>query len=65
MLSRNQLTELPTTIGLLTNLRAVNLDENEISYLPPDVCEALKNPPVILRMNQKFQKLFIRSGAVI
>ena len=37
VLSRNQIVELPPTFGLLTNLRAVNLDENEISYLPPDV----------------------------
>lgn len=37
ILNNNKLTELPTSIGLLRNLRTLNLDENQLIDLPPDV----------------------------
>ncbi len=43
VLSRNQITEIPSTIGLMKNLRAFNLDENEVTCLPPDVSKLKKN----------------------
>ena len=37
ILSKNKIEELPTNIGLLRNLRTLNLDENNLKSLPSDV----------------------------
>lgn len=46
MLSHNYIDELPPTIGLLRNLQTFYMDENDLTFLPPDVI--LNKPPFCL-----------------
>ena len=43
ILSKNNIEELPTNIGLLRNLRTLNLDENKLKSLPSDVFILFRN----------------------
>ncbi len=55
ILSKNKIEELPTNIGLLRNLRTLNLDENNLKSLPSDV----RNHSTIILLIRVYKFIFL------